>query len=125
MRLDHMNYVCTMKSMRYFHEKLSEHIEAYNERFNPKPRWTLNRIGRVADIPSGHFSLWKKPKEEGGRSPSDGEISKMCAITELGFDEDLLWAWKMVDEYGIERLQRVAQIAAKIREESSGNQTSD
>lgn len=71
----------------------------------------MNRIGRLADIPSGHFSLWKRPKDEGGRFPTDTEIKKIASISELAVKEEDLWAWKMLDEYTPEKLRAALELA--------------
>jgi hypothetical protein len=70
----------------------------------------MNLISRRADIPSGHFSLWKRSEEEGGRFPTWTEIEKIATLPELELPLDQLKAWKAIDEYGKEIIQLANRI---------------
>jgi hypothetical protein len=85
--------------MRYFYEKLSEHLKGLN------PPMTFNQLHFKAGIPSGHFSLWKKPKnEKGSRLPTDPELERIADVPELGLTLETLRGWRALDEYSKEEI---------------------
>jgi hypothetical protein len=99
-----------MQGMTVFYDQLFQHLQWLNRTQMPTKKWTMNFVARKADIPSGHPSLWKKPRDEHGRRPSDTELEKIADIKELGLGLKTLKAWRAADEYGLDVLQEAIQI---------------
>lgn len=79
-----------------FHELLRKHLEAKGYTFY----WLQENI----DIPTSLSTLWKTPKNKGGRRPSIRDIEKLANCKELGLSKDTLLGWRASDEYSLPQL---------------------
>jgi hypothetical protein len=79
-----------------FYNLLKKHIEDKG--------FTFHTLQFKVEITSSEISRWNKPKEEGGRLPSDTHIQKLAAFKELELSEDTLKGWRALDEYSKEQI---------------------
>jgi hypothetical protein len=82
---------------KHFHSLLQKHIE--------KRGFSFYSLSEYVDIPETKYSTWKKPKEKGGRRPTDRDIRKLAAFNQLELTESLLKGWRILDEYSAEEIE--------------------
>lgn len=90
--------------MMTFYERLKIHLDNIDMSFY--------RLHYLAEIPSGHFSLWKK----GRRKPSRTDIEKIAGVAEVGLSLNTLLAWKALEDYGFDVIREAMAIAHKGKE---------
>jgi SOS-response transcriptional repressor LexA len=73
-----------------FYERLKAYMEGL------KPPLTYYRLNQLVDIPSSHFSQWKK----GDRSPSPLDLEKLSRVQDLGLSIETLKGWRALDQFG-------------------------